>query len=301
MERAGAPISDPLVPIESWLLYCGLQRCPRARCFGALVPDGMLHQNKTFCGSEWDRPHRAFSPVITKNFASIRTAFRIPLLRSSAHFSPPHLLVRVTAVQPFPTIGRRTVATGKMMAGGTAPPDLEADHYGRGTKHRTGQATSRTADTDIQVQVPAPQAHLKPLARTFEATAPICHLTSDWPSDRSRVYVECPACNWLCNGPTDYKEHLRGGMHAQKMQQLKQDDVETISDDEGDPFIGPSTESGVEHVSDLQGWERPATLEVHVAATKRRKRRARAATREAKAMASQVSHSLVGGGGLTGG
>ena len=93
-------------------------------------------------------------------------------------------------------------------------------------------------------------------------------------------------------------------MHAQKMQQLKQDDVETISDDEGDPFIGPSTESGVEHVkavSDLQGWERPATLEVHVAATKRRKQRARAATREAKAMASQVSHSLVGRGGLTGG
>jgi hypothetical protein len=81
LERAGAPISDPLVPIESWLLYCGLHSawCPRARCFGALVPDGMLHQNKTFCGSEWDRPHRAFSPVITKNFASIRTAFRIPL------------------------------------------------------------------------------------------------------------------------------------------------------------------------------------------------------------------------------
>ena len=192
------------------------------------------------------------------------------------------------------------------MADGTAPPDLAADQHGRGTKHRTttGQATLHTADTDIQVKGPAPQAHLKPLARTFEATAPICHLTADWPSDRSRVYVECPACNWVCDGPMDYKEHLRGGMHAQMMQQLKQDDVETISDDEGDPFIGPSTESGVEHVkgvSDLQGWERPATLRVHVAAAKRRKQRSTAATRAAKAMASHVSHSLDGGGGLTGG
>ena len=118
------------------------------------------------------------------------------------------------------------------------------------------------------------------------------------------MYVECPACSWLCNGPMDYKEHLRGGMHAQMMQQLEQDDVETISDDEGDPFIGPSTESGVEHVesvSDLQGWERPATLRVHVAAAKRRKQRSTAATRETKAMASQVRHSLDGGGGLTGG
>jgi hypothetical protein len=88
------------------------------------------------------------------------------------------------------------------------------------------------------------------------------------------------------------------------MKQLKQDDVETISDDEGDPFIGLSTEAGVNGVqaaSDPQGEARPATLQEHVAASTRRKERGRTATWEAKGMAAKVNSSLVGGVGLTGG